>query len=406
MVYLKSTPYHFCMAGVNYRKTDGHLRSRYALNDSQYEELLKQSGTFQVEECFVISTCNRTEIYGTTDNVNKLMQLLCTQTEGDFSGFEEIAYTKKGEEAIRHLFDVVSGLDSQILGDYEIVGQVKKSVKIAREFGMLGAYTDRVTNLAFQCSKKIKTSTCLSGGTISVSFAAIQYLRENLKDASNKNILLIGTGKFGRVTCKNLVDYLNTKNITLLNRSEYKAQALADELGLKVAPMTALPELLQTADAVLVATNAQKPIILKEHLNKDKSMVIIDLSIPFNVEESVKELPAVSLINVDELSRIKDETIEKRYAEVPKAKAIINTHIEEFMDWLAMRRYVPVMQSLKSKLLELQETQPALTGSSSKSTEKRIQNAINGMVNKMRKQDSKGCHYLEAINEFMTAATA
>jgi glutamyl-tRNA reductase len=231
-------------------------------------------------------------------------------------------------------------------------------------------------------------------------------LRENLKDASNKNILLIGTGKFGRVTCKNLVDYLNTKNITLLNRSEYKAQALADELGLKVAPMTALPELLQTADAVLVATNAQKPIILKNQLNKEKSMVIIDLSIPFNVEESVRELPAVSLINVDELSRIKDETIEKRYADVPKSKAIINTHIEEFMDWLAMRRYVPVMQSLKLKLLELQETQTALTGSSSKSTEKRIQNAINGMVNKMRKQDSKGCHYLEAINEFMTAATA
>jgi glutamyl-tRNA reductase len=391
------------MAGVNYRKTDGHLRSRYALNDSQYEELLKLSGSFQVEECFVISTCNRTEIYGTTDNVQKLMQLLCTQTEGDFPGFEKIAYNKKGEEAIRHLFDVVSGLDSQILGDYEIVGQVKKSVKIARQYGMLGAYTDRVTNLAFQCSKKIKTSTCLSGGTISVSFAAIQYLKDNLKDASNKNILLIGTGKFGRITCKNLVDYLNNKNITLLNRSMCKAESLAAELGLQVAPMEALPELLKTADAVLVATNAQKPIILKEQLNHGREMVVIDLSIPFNVEDSVKELPAINLINVDDLSRIKDETLEKRYAEVPKAKAIINTHIEEFMDWMAMRRYVPVMQSLKSKLIELYESQPDLLGYSSKSTEKRIQNAINGMVNKMRRQDNKGCHYLEAINEFMTA---
>jgi glutamyl-tRNA reductase len=391
------------MAGVNYRKTDGHLRSRYALNDNQYETLLQLAGSFQVEECFVISTCNRTEIYGTTDSVNKLMQLLCTQTEGDLAGFEQIAYTKKGEEAIAHLFDVVSGLDSQILGDYEIVGQVKKSVKIARQYGMLGAYTDRVTNLAFQCSKKIKTSTCLSGGTISVSFAAIQYLKDNLKDASNKKILLIGTGKFGRITCKNLVDYLDNKNITLLNRSICKAESLAAELGLQVAPMEALPELLKTADAVLVATNAQKPIILKEQLDHGREMVVIDLSIPFNVEESVKELPAINLINVDDLSRIKDETLEKRYAEVPKAKAIINTHIQEFMEWVSMRRYVPVMQSLKSKLIELHESQPELLGYSSKSTEKRIQNAINGMVNKMRRQDNKGCHYLEAINEFMTA---
>ena len=132
-------------------------------------------------------------------------------------------------------------------------------------------------------------------------------------------------------------------------------------------------------------------------------MVVIDLSIPFNVEESVKELPAINLINVDDLSRIKDETLEKRYAEVPKAKAIINTHIQEFMEWVSMRRYVPVMQSLKSKLIELHESQPELLGYSSKSTEKRIQNAINGMVNKMRRQDNKGCHYLEAINEFMTA---
>jgi len=402
MVYVKSTPFHFCMAGVNYRKTDGHLRSRYALNDSQYENLLQLAGSYQVEECFVISTCNRTEIYGTTDSVNKLMQLLCTQTEGDLHGFEQIAYIKKGEEAVRHLFDVVSGLDSQILGDYEIVGQVKKSVKIARQAGMLGAYTDRVTNLAFQCSKKIKTSTCLSGGTISVSFAAIQYLKENLKTAGNQNILLIGTGKFGRITCKNLVDYLNTKNITLLNRSMYKAEALAQELGLKVAPMEELPNLLKTADAVLVATNAKKPIILKEHLNNGREMIVIDLSIPFNVEESVKELSDVNLINVDDLSRIKDETLEKRNAEVPKAKAIIDTHIQEFFEWVSMRRYVPVMQSLKSKLLEIQEAQPELMATSSKSTEKRIQNAINGMVNKMRRQDNKGCHYLEAINEFMT----
>jgi glutamyl-tRNA reductase len=110
----------------------------------------------------------------------------------------------------------------------------------------------------------------------------------------------------------------------------------------------------------------------------------------------------VNLINVDDLSRIKDETLEKRNAEVPKAKAIIDTHIQEFFEWVSMRRYVPVMQSLKSKLLEIQEAQPELMATSSKSTEKRIQNAINGMVNKMRRQDNKGCHYLEAINEFMT----
>jgi glutamyl-tRNA reductase len=135
---------------------------------------------------------------------------------------------------VNHVFEVGAGLDSQIFGDYEIVGQIKLAVKFAKERGFVGAFTERLINCVLQASKSIKNQTELSGGTVSVSFAAVQYIREQVTDL-HQTILLLGVGKIGRNTCKNLVDYLGTKNITLINRSPEKAEELAIELGLRAA---------------------------------------------------------------------------------------------------------------------------------------------------------------------------
>ena len=149
--------------------------------------------------------------------------------------FKELAYIKQGPDAVEHLYNVAAGLDSQILGDYEIVGQLKGAVKFAKENGFIGTLLERMINGVLQASKAIKSCTQLSSGTVSVSFAAIQFLKAHVPNIQNKKILLLGTGKIGASTCKNIVDYIGNCKITLLNRTEGKAESLAKSLGVQVA---------------------------------------------------------------------------------------------------------------------------------------------------------------------------
>ena len=399
----------FFIAGMNYKKSDATIRGQYAINNEQYTNLLSLAPQFGITQFFVLSTCNRTEIYGFADNAESLCKLLCTQTQGSLDNFIAMSYIKKGKKAIEHLFEVAAGLDSQILGDYEIVGQIKQAFKFSKQYNFIGAYLERLVNGVLQSSKTIKNTTGLSGGTVSVSFAAIQYIKEHVSSLDGKKILLLGTGKIGRNTCKNLVDYLDTKNITLINRTENKAAELAAELGLQYAPLQDLAKHVAEAAIILVATNSAEPVILKEHLINGSDKLIIDLSIPYNVEVAAQNLPNVTLINVDELSKIKDASLQKREAEVPKAKIIIEEHINEFLSWHQMRRNVPVLKAVKVKLEQMNSCNLFInsfysttsTMPSVNHTEEKIQKVINGMALKMRSQNQRGCHYIEAINEYI-----
>ncbi len=404
---------HFFVAGINYKKTDAALRGQFAVSNDQYAAILSLAPSFGLHELFILSTCNRTEIYGFSDDARQLVSLLCTQTTGSMAMFDEMAYIKNGAAAIEHLFEVAAGLDSQILGDYEIVGQLKLAVKFAKEQGFVGTVLDRITNAVFQSSKAIKNQTALSGGTVSVSFAAVQYIRETMGAVAGKHILLLGTGKIGRNTCKNLVDYLDATHITLINRSPGKAEELAGELGVHHAAITELSHFISQSDIILVATNAPEPIIRVADLQQEGSKLIIDLSIPCNVETDAKHLPHISLVTVDELSKINDVTLQKREAEIPRAKAIIAEHIGELMDWHEMRRHVPVLKAVKNKLLEMDScqlysnyfAQQCTSNATKDKPEARIQRVINMMAVKMRSQNQRGCQYIEAINDFMVTGT-
>jgi len=170
---------NFFVTGINYKKTDTEMRGSFAIGPDQYENMLKLAAQYEVRDLFVLSTCNRSEIYGIADNVGQLVDLFCTQTQGSPEQFNEIAYHKNGVEAVKHLFDVGAGLDSQILGDYEIVGQLRKAMKFAKGKGFINSFLDRTLNQVLQSSKEIKNTTSLSDGTVSVAFAAVQYIREH-----------------------------------------------------------------------------------------------------------------------------------------------------------------------------------------------------------------------------------
>jgi len=390
---------NFWVVGVNYKKTDAAVRGGYAISGEQYDRLLATASQFGVSAFFVVSTCNRTEIYGFADTSAQLVNLLCSECAGDKAEFSRMAYVKQGTGAIGHLYQVAAGLDSQILGDYEILGQIKKAAKHAKEQGFINAFMERLINSVLQASKAIKTNTNLSGGTVSVSFAAVQYIKESVCDVKQKKIILLGTGKIGRSTCRNLVDYLGTKNITLINRTEETALQLADEIGLHSAPMEALDAELAGADIVLVSTSAPDPVIVKSHLEGRGAKLVVDLSVPCNVAEEARQLPGITFVDVDMLSKIKDETLNQRKAEVPKAMAIIAEHMTEFKEWCDMRRHVPVLKEVKSKLNAV----PAVLAADicPLKKEEKIQKVINTLATKMRRDYTPGCHYIEAINDFI-----
>ncbi len=419
----------FFIAGINYKKTDASIRGQFAINNEQYLNILQAAPQFGVSECFILSTCNRTEIYGFAENVSQLSNMLCSQTVGSIETFNKLSYSYNGKAAIQHLYEVGSGLESQILGDYEIIGQIKLAIKIAKKYGDIGAFMERLVNSVLQSTKVIKNQTDLSGGTVSVSFAAVQYIKKHYQNTSGKKILLVGIGKIGRNTCKNLVDYLGAKNLTLINRSSDKAADLACALGLQYAPFEHLAEHLKTSDIILVATNADQPVIMEKHLAEGGKKLVIDLSIPYNVETSAAALSNVTLVNVDELSKLKDETLQKREAEVPKAKEIIATHMAEFIEWNEHRKNAPVLRAVKKKLFDMQNCQMFLSVYNTtisatnalavsdntllninKTSSKieidhqfAIHRVIKNMAVKMRTQHQPGCSYIEAINDFITS---
>jgi len=341
---------YFYSVGLSYKKADAEIRGKFSLDATAKTRLLEQAKSEGIESLIVTSTCNRTEIYGFAEHPFQLIKLICENSQGSVEAFQRVGFVYKNQEAISHLFRVGTGLDSQILGDFEIISQIKTSFIQSKSFGLANAFMERLVNAVIQASKKIKTDTEISSGATSVSFASVQYIIKNVEDIGNKNILLFGTGKIGRNTCENLVKHTKNEHITLINRTKDKAEKLAGKLNLIVKDYSELHLELQKADVVVVATGAQNPTIDKAILNLKKPMLILDLSIPKNVHENVEELADVTLIHMDYLSQLTDETLENRKKHIPAAEAIIEEIKEEFITWTKGRKFAPTINALKAKL--------------------------------------------------------
>jgi len=341
---------YFYIIGISYKKADAAIRGKFSLNQEAKDNLLKQAKAEDFEGLMTISTCNRTELYGFAEHPYQLIKLLCEFTNGSVEDFQAVGYIFKNHDAISHFFNVATGLDSQILGDFEIIGQIKKAFIEARVAGLSNPYLERMTNVAIQASKRIKSETGISSGATSVAFASVKYLLTNVDDISDKNILLYGTGKIGRNTCENLVKHTQNKSITLINRTADKAQHLAGKFNLIVKEIDALKNEIDSTDILIVATGSDQPTIDATHVSDDKKLLILDLSIPKNVSAQVYELPNVQVIHLDELSRMTDETIEMRESFVPDARAIIADVQGDFEEWLENRKFATTIKALKKKL--------------------------------------------------------
>lgn len=345
----------FYALGLSYKKADATIRGKFSLDAKAQSILLMQAEAEGIESLIVTSTCNRTEIYGFAKHPYELIKLLCENSNGSVEEFQEVAYIYKNQEAINHMFRVGTGLDSQILGDFEIISQIRNAFNLSKSNGLINTFMDRLVNSVIQASKRIKTQTDISSGATSVSFASVQYIFKNVEDIANKNILLFGTGKIGRNTCENLVKHTKHSQITLINRTKDKAEKLAKKLNVVVKDYADLQLELQKADVVVVATGAQNPTIDKTILNLKKPLLVLDLSIPKNVNENVKDIDGVTLIHMDQLAQITDETLENRKQHIPQAELIIEEIKEEFNSWNKNRKFAPTIQALKEKLNSIKE---------------------------------------------------
>ena len=353
--------------GVSYKKASLSIREAFSLSLHSSKLLLNDAKKNGISELLINSTCNRTELYGVTENPEDFIKLLCKFSSGEINTFNKIGYTLEGKEAINHIFRVGAGLESQILGDFEIIGQLKKSFYQSKKLMMANGFLERLVNSGIQASKRVKTETGISSGATSVSFAAVQFIIKNVEDISNKNILLFGAGKIGKNTCENLIKHTKNDHIVLINRTKERAEKIAGKFKVIVKSHSELNTEIRKADVLIVATGAEHPTVNKELIHRSsRPLLVIDLSLPRNVAPEINEIDQVSLVHIDELSKMTDKTLLKRKDHIGRAEEIINEVASDFNIWLYNRKYAPFLNAIKTHLEKpvsgLEETASKFTG--------------------------------------------
>lgn len=345
----------FFLVGLSFKKANLQTREAFSLKQEAMEALLKDHMSSGAKGAMVISTCNRTELYAFAPSAKFLKDLLIKHSKGSLELFEEVAYVKESTEAIRHLFRVGSGLESQIIGDFQIIGQVKQGFELAKSTGSSNAFLERLVNGAIKSSKRIKNETGLSSGTTSLAYAAVQAIRNRWeKKEKAPQILLYGVGKIGRATCDNLYRKFPKARITLINRTQTRAEEMAMRYPVKIAPIDSLTEVAQASDVIVVATGAEQATLHSAHLDGTTGeKLLIDLSVPRNIDPALAEKEGIELIDVNGLAGAINSDIDKRKTEIPKAEQIVEEAEADFTKWLEKRKYAPTLNAIRENLEEI-----------------------------------------------------
>ena len=326
-------------------------------------------------EVVVVSTCNRAEIYaaGENDATTEAM----SRFFGDYHALphERVAehlYVRKGPEAARHLFRVAAGLDSLVVGEPQILGQVKAAYATANDLKLTGALTNRLFHSAFAVGKRVRAETGLGEGAVSVSYAAIALARKIFGSLKGLHVLILGAGEMAKLTGIHL-HAQQVRQITLSSRTLDGAQRLAAQLGGHAVPWSQLDDALGAADIVVTATGATEPVLTRPRVEaimrprRARSLFIIDIALPRDVEASVGDLDQVFLYNIDDLQSIVQENLARRAAELSQAEAIVEEEVGKFSAWMHSREIIPTVIALRQRFeairqAELARLEPKLAG--------------------------------------------
>jgi len=349
---------NYTLIGINHWDAPVEIREKFSLDQHKKKLFLDGARREGIDSIFAVSTCNRTEIIAHGASTRELIRLLTTYSSGNLDEFHKYGFELEGERAIEHLFRVATGLDSQILGDLQIVKQVKEGYELSAGEGMISGELHRLMQHVFRAHKRSRSETSLGHGAATVAYAAVKFATQTFEKLENKNILLVGTGKIGKVTCKNLIN-LGASKLTLINRTRDRAEFVAGRYNLEVADMERLPEQIAEADLVIIATGASEPVIRPEHMGPSmenpKFKVMLDLSVPRNIDPNVARLDFVDVANMDMLGDVTDEAYQKREEEVPLVKRIIDQELSDYRLWINEQRVVPTIKALTRKFEAIRE---------------------------------------------------
>ncbi|AFM04625.1 glutamyl-tRNA reductase [Bernardetia litoralis DSM 6794] len=367
---------------INYKTAPVEVREKLSLSESECQSFLqKASEMFALSELFVLSTCNRTEIYYSlpensiiegTANIpqacpfssskplsQKLIALLITQKglSNSENYFPYFKFIEEHKEAVKHLFSVSMGLQSQVIGDIQISNQVKKAYQYSADLNLASPFLHRLLHTVFYTNKRVAQETSFRDGAASVSYAAAEMTSELAQTVIQPKVLVIGVGEIGGDVVRNL-DKDDYHTVTIMNRTFEKAQEFAKTHHFEVAKIENLQDEVKKADVIICSVAANEPLLTKklvEEIQGVRFKYLIDLSVPRSIEPEVEQIPHVSVFNIDQIQNRTAEVIERRKSSIPHVQSIIDEAIEGFEDWSKEMIVSPTIHRLKNALEQIRK---------------------------------------------------
>ena len=394
--------------GLNHKTAPLEIREKFSFSENSLPEALdKIRQDACINGCVILSTCNRTEIYAAVidikESINAIKSFLSEHSGLDIVEIENHFFVSTCFEAVRHLFCVSSGLDSMILGETQILGQVRKAYEIACKNGSTNHVLNTLFQRAISVGKRVHTETKISQNAVSIGYAAVELVSRIFSDINGKSILIIGAGKISEITVKNLLSK-GICSIMVANRSLEKAKVLADKFGGKAINYDELFEYMKDVDIVIACTSATNYIIKFEQVNNlmklrnYKDICFMDIAVPRNVDPLVTGINGVNLYTIDHLQDVVDSNLEQRKKEAAKANLLIEEEIHEFLKWLNENVMKPIIIELnkKGQLIKEKELNRTLNKLQDLTEQQKnlVRNLANSIVNQLLHQP------IEKLKEF------
>ena len=354
---------NFKSISLTYRKAPLEIRERVALKETECKSLLQKIRDFtEISELLILSTCNRTEIYYTSnEDLSSVLIKLLGIEKNIPALIDQIDYFEiynQQSDAVLHLFEVGIGLDSQVVGDMQIVNQVKYAYQWSADLNLSGPFLHRLMHTIFFTNKRVVQETAFRDGAASVSYATVELAEELLSIQPNANILLVGLGEIGADVCRNFKSNTAFKNITLINRSIEKSEALALECNIEYVPFETLWDAVSNADLVISSVAMDQPLFSKEEIQKLSILshkYFIDLSVPRSVDPKAEELPGIIVYDIDHIQNRSNEALANRLNAIPHVRKIILDSIVAFNEWSKEMEVSPTINKLKNALEQIRK---------------------------------------------------
>ncbi len=348
----------FAVVGVNHNNTPINIRETVSFTDTQKIEGINFLLDNGIEEAVILSTCNRSEVYIYSKNILDKVEVVKNfyQDYFDVENIEEFLFNKTGEEAIKHVFNVSAGLDSLVLGEDQILGQVKDAHDFARQLGSSKKVFNKLFREAITVSKDIKTTTKISHQPLSISYIGIKCLKEKMGSLENKNALVIGLGKMSKLAMKHLEEE-QLNNIYVTNRSYEKLKNIQDEYkNLIPIKYEDRYEVMDKVDIVISATASPHTVLKKAEMPKTSNkLIMMDIALPRDIDKNLNEFENIEVYDIDDLKKISQANDKKRRELACIGELIIDEKIEEFNEWLDTIKIDPTIQSLNDKCSDIRE---------------------------------------------------